>query len=282
MIFYKWITFFAFFISSLTWASSTTAQNTGMQEWSDDASWSNGSPGCFDSIIIPSGVYIEVDIMVNLTGCSNTLVFVSGELHFITGKKLELSCDSEIRISAGGSITAGGGGGSSNLIEICNNVVWTAGDGDITTPTTVCFGCDPLAVFLYSSSCYVIDRHVNLDWITYYEEQNDFFLISYNSELDQNWKEIGFVDGNGTTSQSINYSFAHYPTEFGTLFYKLEQVDFNGTRSLLGIYTIFFGSKDQVIGSYSLNGQMIPIDNPGLKIVLQEDGSRNLVYYLGE
>ncbi len=43
------------------------------------------------------------------------------------------------------------------------------------------------------------------------------------------WERIGFVNGNGTTSQPNSYSFADNSLSTGKYFYRLKQIDFDGS-----------------------------------------------------
>ena len=42
------------------------------------------------------------------------------------------------------------------------------------------------------------------------------------------WETIGFVNGNGTTTQKQFYSFFDIPSEEGTYLYRIKQIDFDG------------------------------------------------------
>lgn len=68
---------------------------------------------------------------------------------------------------------------------------------------------------------------VDLEWTTLSEINNDYFVVQ--RSIDQeNWMDIGTVDGNGTTSDKSYYSFPDRNAMNGTNYYRLLQVDFNG------------------------------------------------------
>lgn len=46
--------------------------------------------------------------------------------------------------------------------------------------------------------------------------------------LDGDWSKVGFVNGNGTTSTPMNYSFTDRGLNSGKYNYRLKQIDFNG------------------------------------------------------
>ncbi|MFY0687545.1 MAG: T9SS type A sorting domain-containing protein [Cyclobacteriaceae bacterium] len=70
-----------------------------------------------------------------------------------------------------------------------------------------------------------------LEWTTATETNNEGFFVERafsvkNEEVE--YKEIGFVEGNGTASELINYRFVDYAFS-GDSYYRLRQVDFDGT-----------------------------------------------------
>lgn len=73
-----------------------------------------------------------------------------------------------------------------------------------------------------------LDELVQLNWNTYSELNNDYFEIQLSSDGFE-WEVIGEVDGNGTTSETIRYSFIDktFPIT-DVLYYRLKQVDYDG------------------------------------------------------
>jgi hypothetical protein len=43
------------------------------------------------------------------------------------------------------------------------------------------------------------------------------------------WEKIGFVKGNGTTTKEHHYSFADNYVRTGTVYYRIKQIDFDGS-----------------------------------------------------
>lgn len=74
---------------------------------------------------------------------------------------------------------------------------------------------------------------VLLKWQTATETNNSGFEVerTWKSEdSNQNeWKKITFVEGNGTTTETTNYSFSDKITEPGIYNYRLKQIDYDGT-----------------------------------------------------
>ncbi len=93
-------------------------------------------------------------------------------------------------------------------------------DGDIT----------PLPVELLSFKGKATPSGVNLEWETASEINNDRFEVE-RSQDGRNFQKIGTVDGAGSSSVSHNYSYLDYVAITGILYYRLRQVDFDGTDS---------------------------------------------------
>ncbi len=77
------------------------------------------------------------------------------------------------------------------------------------------------------------NQNVFLIWTTSTETNNKGFevqkLQNYNNEKLQDWKELGFVDGNGTTTLPNQYSYADENVVSGKYKYRLKQIDFDGS-----------------------------------------------------
>jgi len=75
------------------------------------------------------------------------------------------------------------------------------------------------------------DKEVSLCWITATETNNQGFEIQREDGSRQSvvdcWERIGFVEGNGTTTERKYYSFTDRPDP-GKYKYRLKQIDFDG------------------------------------------------------
>lgn len=81
----------------------------------------------------------------------------------------------------------------------------------------------------------VSGNNVLLKWITITELNNAGFEIertAVNTER-LNWKNIGFVKGNGTTNHINEYSFQDYIYKRGFYKYRIKQIDLNGAFTYL-------------------------------------------------
>ena len=82
-------------------------------------------------------------------------------------------------------------------------------------------------VELTSFTANVSGTSVSLLWSTSTETNNNGFEVQRNSG--EGFVTIGFIRGNGTTTEKQNYSFTDSKLAVGSYSYRLKQVDFNGT-----------------------------------------------------
>ncbi len=72
-------------------------------------------------------------------------------------------------------------------------------------------------------------RQVLLKWTTASETNNLGFAVERKFSESDNWSEVGFVKGAGTTAEEQSYSFIDAPDQAGQWFYRLKQVDADGS-----------------------------------------------------
>jgi hypothetical protein len=87
---------------------------------------------------------------------------------------------------------------------------------------------DIVPVELASFKADVIGNSVTLNWMTATETNNNGFEVerSFNGS---SFEKVGFVNGNGTTTEVKSYSFIDGALSSGTYTYRLKQLDFDGT-----------------------------------------------------
>ena len=87
---------------------------------------------------------------------------------------------------------------------------------------------------------------VTLSWQTATEENNLGFEVLRLNQQDMNWKQIDFVEGNGTTTEINNYSYTYKHLPLGKYSYKLVQIDFDGTRNESETVSVEVGNQPTV------------------------------------
>ncbi|HEX9974546.1 MAG TPA: cohesin domain-containing protein [bacterium] len=78
---------------------------------------------------------------------------------------------------------------------------------------------------------------VTLNWGTVSETNNFGFEVERKNNRTE-WQKVGFVPGHGTTTTSHHYFFHDKNINPGHFYYRLKQIDFNGTVSYSGIVAI--------------------------------------------
>lgn len=194
-------------------------------DWDENPTWDASAPGCYDTIHIPSGITVTITATENYEGCPPMIIIVDGTLQFQNGRKLELPCgETAVIVNGGGELKGGGGGGNSNYIEICGDKVWRAGDGDLT-------GYILLPIELVAFNAEATKRGVQINWITESELNNDYFILQHSVDA-INWVEIAKINGAGNSLHEIEYEFIHESFELHGNYYRLIQVDYDGTKKL--------------------------------------------------
>ena len=84
-------------------------------------------------------------------------------------------------------------------------------------------------VELSSFSASVNENDVTLFWQTATELNNSGFGVE-RMHRNNEWSEIGFVSGNGTTTEIHNYTFSDKDVPAGTYSYRINQIDYDGTN----------------------------------------------------
>jgi hypothetical protein len=119
--------------------------------------------------------------------------------------------------------------GSSNLIFTLLEFYSPLGAGwDIGTFTNL--NTNPLPVELSSFTTKFVNDKIQLKWVTKSEVNNYGFNVERKIN-ESEWNSIGFVKGNGTTTETKKYSFTDEDLFNGgnKFYYRLKQIDNDGT-----------------------------------------------------
>lgn len=224
----KKLSLFFWFITLVIAGRGTTCTAVVSGDWEVAGTWSCGSvPTCGDTIVIPSSITVTITQMdiYYPPGCVGAMpIIIGGTLQFVTGKKLALPCGSSITLLPGGEINPGGGGGTSNLISICGNNVWIAGQGPLTGPLVL-----PVQMLYFTAS--YVSPSVNLLWATASEINNKEFTVQKSGD-GTNWADVVTISGAGNSDKNLNYGTSDEEPLAGVSYYRLKQTDFDGQSSI--------------------------------------------------
>ena len=132
-----------------------------------------------------------------------------------------------------------------------------------------------IPVELTSFAANVINYGVHLNWTTVTELNNSGFEIERNTPLNPLsrgeaegrgvWNKIGFVNGNGTTTESQAYSYVDANLAADKYLYRLKQINFDGSYEYSNIVEAEVGTP----AKYSLAQNYPNPFNPSTKISWQ-------------
>jgi hypothetical protein len=97
---------------------------------------------------------------------------------------------------------------------------------------------------------------VALNWATASEQNNDYFEVSRSTD-GNNFTFVGKVSGKGNASEVSNYSLIDRTPSSGINFYRLKQVDKDGTSSLYKeVIPVDFGLGNDDLTAFAANGKL--------------------------
>jgi hypothetical protein len=104
----------------------------------------------------------------------------------------------------------------------------------------------PLPIELLSFTAEVENNHVELNWATISENNNDYFNVERSVD-GINFTSINTINGAGNSVQTLFYSMVDITPMGGKSYYRLKQTDYNGGTSYSSIETVEFGKRNNII-----------------------------------
>jgi hypothetical protein len=171
--------------------------------------------------------------------------------------------------------STGACGGTYTSAAPCTNTITTGGSYNTTLPNTAVTNyflvwdgnggaeCDftisvtnvnPLPIELKYFTGTDLNGNVHLNWLTLSERNNDYFIIERSID-GINWSSFKTVSGNGSKSTSTYYEIVDDLPFNGLNYYRLKQVDYDGTLTESGITTVYVHSNRMSILLYPNPGK---------------------------
>lgn len=124
------------------------------------------------------------------------------------------------------------------------------------------------------------DNLIQLEWVTASEINNDLFIVQHSTDGER-FSALGTVKGQGTSSSVNNYSFDHTNPFQGLNYYRLKQIDFDGSAEYSDIIIIDFdGIRNlrvfpnptaDIMEIQNYDGSVVRIFNHVGELILQEN-----------
>ncbi|NME70214.1 T9SS type A sorting domain-containing protein [Flammeovirga aprica] len=159
-------------------------------------------------------------------------VFLGGNGEGISSESLSSVVQTDPEVIYTGGISLGYSEGVlSASLPVTENFIFDGGDarGDASASIMVDDFAD-LPVELRSFDVFNVDGEALVKWETLWEINNDYFVVE-KSRNRRNWEEVEQVKGYGNSNYLLSYEVKDENPLSGLSYYRLKQVDFDGTAT---------------------------------------------------
>ncbi|HXB10756.1 MAG TPA: T9SS type A sorting domain-containing protein, partial [Bacteroidia bacterium] len=140
--------------------------------------------------------------------------------------------------ASGGALVTGSITSTSAIAHFTSFSMFTLGDR--------IGGANPLPVQIVSFTAQpTTSGSVNLNWTAASQVNNRLFTVERSSD-GITFDTIADVNGDGTTSQTLSYSTVDENPLSGTSYYRLQQTDFDGHYSFVGVVPVNISAKEGI------------------------------------
>lgn len=214
----------------------------------------------------------EYWILNRTTGSSN----VNVTMYYNSARSGGVSQQTDLRVSRwnGAQWVSHGNGGTSGT-NSDGNVVSSAAITDFS-PFTIGSSStlNPLPVDLLSFNALPLNNVVKVMWTTANEIDNDYFMIEKSMDA-KAWENLGRVEGAQNTNAIQQYALIDNHPADGIQYYRLKQVDINGSFNYSNIVPVKFNSDD-------VTETIRIVPNPAnaiVNVVLTDDADASLTIF---
>lgn len=131
-----------------------------------------------------------------------------------------------------------------------------------------------LPIELMAFNGFAEEKAIRLDWETATEANNNYFLLERTSDGEE-FEELAQISGAGTSFTPSSYEFIDEEPITGTNYYRLSQVDYDGTKEEVGKVVIDF--YDGV--GFTLTNNLIQGDDVIAQVNLPQDNDLEFQVY---
>ncbi|MFK7771152.1 MAG: T9SS type A sorting domain-containing protein [Saprospiraceae bacterium] len=235
--------------------AGTTASEYIFDIGSDETGSGSGSDFVIPAngfLVIARGASSRTDFETAFPSFPAAAAFNRGNtnLFFGNGRRWRLRLDDGTANTANGTILDDTNQGVANVSRDYRNDPqdnWTNSTAGSATPGEFDLGGLPIELLRFTAKAH--NQTVIVKWSTATELNNDYMLIERSTDS-RELQEIGMVQGAGTTNELQEYTFIDKNPEAGINYYRLLQVDFDGTATSSNIVSIDFTPKNGDLSIY--------------------------------
>ena len=159
-------------------------------------------------------------------------------------------------------------------------------DGDLRNVSKSDIGADEidgivLPVELTTFTAEAFDRKVILKWTTATELNNNGFEIQ-RRVAESDFATVGFVKGEGTTTNQKEYSYIDKELADGKYFYRLKQIDYNGTYEYSNVIEVDVRSLNEYALEQNYPNPFNPVTTIGYVLKEKSNAKLTLLNAIGE
>lgn len=195
----------------------------------------DGETVCITSDVTYTTVYIHNGGVLNICDGA-TLTTTNGTMSFFTASTINIYGSSKF-VSNGAFAEFNGG---VNIDDCSNNNNYFT-NGAIAAPPS----CTPLPVEMTYFIGSVENDSVLLEWETLWEKDNSHFYIQRSEDL-ATWVNVDTIQGNGNTTEALVYNHSHPSPNERINYYRLIQVDYDGTMSQSKIIVLDLSIEENI------------------------------------
>lgn len=196
--------------------------------------------GSTPTVTLNSNINFRVTGNVNNAGNNVRYVVNTGSVLRVDGT---LEGDNNLRFSGTGTILGGtlSLGNNADCLTPCPTISFTNctsgstyGDANYFCEN---FNTFMLPITLLNWAAVEDNQKVKLTWQTGQEKNNAYFSIEHSLDAFE-WKNIAQIQGAGNSHTRLDYVFWHEMPEFGQNYYRLKQVDTDGSTAYSPIVSV--------------------------------------------
>lgn len=200
-----------------------------------------------------TSIVLTADVSVDLS--NRSLAGVSIDLN---NKDLSISGD-PITVSSSTTFSSNGNAGklfaygytfsnsqgSQFPFSTLNNAMDLPANNTLEKAVLYAAGILPVTLSSFNGALKPASEQVQLEWTTSAELNNERFIIETSTEGEV-FNRIGEIAGAGTTTEAHTYQFTHQTPSAGVNYYRLKQVDFDGTFAYSKVIAVNAGGNDKI------------------------------------